>query len=276
MRGFAKLLACAMVAGLTIVVSASTAVGSCGEDVDLDDAHRECHYTQESLVEDVATSSDRWRLERQCDLRSAGQCATWAVCADGTGRVFDVFRNDVRVGSVCLTDLDPADIVDAVGAVLRAWRSLTWPQSELSVQPPGGETLVNFDTNLYTTNDRPSVQTVSLLGMRFDIQATPTTYLWVHGDGTTAETQSPGAAYPALPITHDYRTAGTVHPRVDTVYTGRYRIGTGAWHDIPDPLTVAGTAVTLRVLEATPQLVGSGGRGRRLDLDRSGEPAQME
>ena len=49
--------------------------------------------------------------------------------------------------------------------------------------------------------------------------------------------------------------AGTVRPSVDTTYSGRYRVGHGAWREIPGTLTVAGPPATLRVDEARGVLV---------------------
>ncbi|CAN5587245.1 hypothetical protein BH11ACT8_BH11ACT8_08440 [soil metagenome] len=125
----------------------------------------------------------------------------------------------------------------------------------MEVQPPDGRTLVNFATNFYTENDHPTRQAVTLLGRRIVIEATPTSYAWRFGDGESAATSSPGAAYPALTVTHDFRRAGAVSPSVDTTYTGRYRIGRGPWVAIPETLTVPGAAVALEVVEARPTLV---------------------
>ncbi len=127
------------------------------------------------------------------------------------------------------------------------------------VQPPKGRTLVNFDTNFYTTNDNPTTQTVTLIGQQVTIEATPTQYTW-HFDSGAADgvrcSTDPGAAYPDLRITYRYLQVGAVQPSVDTTYSGRYRVGNGAWEQIPDTLTVAGPAVALEVVSATPHLMG--------------------
>jgi hypothetical protein len=143
--------------------------------------------------------------------------------------------------------------------VERAFQRLTWPASVLVVQPPNGRTLVNFDTNVYTTNDHPTTQTVTLIGQRVTIEATPTRYTW-HFDSGAADgvrtTTDPGAAYPDLRVTYRYLRVGVVHPSVDTTYGGRYRVGNRAWHRIPDTLTVPGAPVDLEVVSATPHLLG--------------------
>jgi hypothetical protein len=54
-----------------------------------------------------------------------------------------------------------------------------------------------------------------------------------------------------------YTDAGiTVHPWIDTVYSGRYRVNNDAWITIPQTLTLPGNPVALTVLEARPVLVG--------------------
>lgn len=135
-------------------------------------------------------------------------------------------------------------------------RALNWPASTLVVQPPDGLTLVNFDTNFYTTSTEPVTRQVTLLGQRITIEATPSEYQWQFGDGQSLASAEPGAAYPALTITHNYRRKGTYRPQLDTVYSGRFRVGNGPWQDIPGTHTVVGAPEDLRAIEAQPKLVG--------------------
>ncbi|MGL5808943.1 MAG: hypothetical protein ACRCYQ_03260, partial [Nocardioides sp.] len=129
------------------------------------------------------------------------------------------------------------------------------------VQPPGGETLVNFRTNFYTDNTDSTTQTVTLLGQPITIEAIPVSYTWHFGQLARAETTStPGAPYPDLEVTHVYQDAHrTAHPAVDVTYAGRYRVGGSGWTDIPDTLTVDGDPVALRIIEGQPNLVGGDG-----------------
>uniref|UniRef100_UPI003F53403B PKD domain-containing protein n=1 Tax=Nocardioides sp. BYT-33-1 TaxID=3416952 RepID=UPI003F53403B len=130
------------------------------------------------------------------------------------------------------------------------------PAGTLSIQPPDGLTLVNFETNFYTTSTAPISTTVTLLGQQVTLEATPARFGWHFGDGETTTTTEPGAPYPDLSITHRYRRTGEYHPRLSTTYTGRYRIGTGPWQTIPGTVTIDGPAHQLRAIEADPQLVG--------------------
>jgi len=193
-----------------------------------------------------------------CGLGGEAICYEGAVCVDdGVGGVlYDVFLEGAPVGEICVTPQEAVEVeLVTPGRVLRAFRSLTWPRSDLTIQPPNGETLVNFDTNFYTDNTTPSTQSVTLLGRTVLIEATPTTYTWHFGDGTTTHTADPGAAYPALDITHRYTTLDTFTPSLDTTYTGRYRLDGGPWVAIPETLTVPGAAQALETIEARPTLV---------------------
>lgn len=200
-----------------------------------------------------------YTTEPVCGLGGQAICHEQSNCfEDGVeGLLYTVYQDGNPIGTTCLTDEQAAGLGAITPAmVLREMRRLSWPASPVIVQPPNGRTLVNFETNFYTDNTAPTSQTVTLLGRRITIEATPTEYHWRFGDGETTTTDSPGAAYPDLEITHTYLRKGTVSAAVDTTYTGRYRIGGGGWQAIPDTHTVAGEAVSLTVVEASPQLVG--------------------
>jgi hypothetical protein len=124
---------------------------------------------------------------------------------------------------------------------------------------PEGKTLVNFATIFYT-EPHPFTRTVALLGRQVTIVATPQTFTWHYGDGTSAVTSTPGAPYPAKDVTHDYAVAHTtVLASVDVSYSARFRVSGGAWQDIPGTVTIAGPTSPLRIAEATPLLSGSYG-----------------
>ncbi len=128
------------------------------------------------------------------------------------------------------------------------------PALRVTVQP-GGRTLVNVPTILHT-DPRPVRESITLLGHDIDVEATPTSYMWHHGDGTSRTTTRPGRPYPAKDVTHIYqRTADQVSIRVDTTYTVRFRVDGGAWTPLGQPLTATGAATPLEVAEAAPVLV---------------------
>ena len=189
-------------------------------------------------------------------------CVAAFSCADPDQRLWQLWgrlRNgDWRtVTTGCFGGAPPAYEPPTVtpGDVLTALRRVGLPELTTVVQPEG-KTLVNFDTNFYT-EPVPVTLTLTLLGQRVDVEATPATYRWDFGDGTTVTTSDPGAAYPDLSITHRYADAGvTVRPHVTTTYTARFRVRGGAWQDVGGTVTVPGPATALRVAEATPLLSG--------------------
>jgi PKD domain-containing protein len=187
---------------------------------------------------------------RQC-MAPAGTILYWiARSNDGGATWFWHART-------CLND-DERDSLQVVSwrQVWMSMKKLRWPEANLTIQPPGGRTLVNFETNFLTNTTQATVQTVTLLGRRVEIEATPVDYTWHFGDGGTQSGPDPGAGYPDLRITHVYREAAEVTPSVDVTYHGRFRVNDAAWQDIPEELTVQGSPVALEVLTATPRLVG--------------------
>jgi hypothetical protein len=219
----------------------------------------------------VSTAGDdgyTYKLDPRCKPGdSRVQCQVYAGCttADGAeGTIYVIWRYDdatgsrTREGTACLTPGEYRSLGTITPAMVRReMQRLSWPKAELDIQPPDGQTLINFDTNFFTSNTDPTTQTVVLLGQQVTIEATPSEYTWHFGDGAATTTTSPGAAYPALDVTYRYGEPGHVRPSVDTTYTGRYRVNGDAWQDIPGSLTVAGESVALRVRSAAPHLVGS-------------------
>lgn len=141
------------------------------------------------------------------------------------------------------------------GLVLNALREIGLPAVRARTQP-AGKTLVNFDT-IFFAEPETFQSTITLLAQQVDIEATPAQFTWQHGDGTTAQTQTPGAPYPAKDIVHQYTAAHqTVQTKVDVAYTARFRVNGGAWQDIDESVTIAGPATPLRISEATAVLSG--------------------
>jgi hypothetical protein len=144
------------------------------------------------------------------------------------------------------------------GVVLTALRRVGLPAAAVRTQPKD-KTLVNFATIFYA---RPQAvtRTLTLLGQQVTVEASPRSFVWHYGDGTALRTTSPGAPYPAKDITHEYTDAHvTVRTSVDVSYSGRFRVGGGAWQAIPGAVTIAGPASPLRISEATGVLSGSYG-----------------
>jgi hypothetical protein len=253
-------------ASMTLMVPVASAdpVTTCPINGDLGAFHEGCQASGSQTSAFIAAHPDHtYKIRPVCELGGKGLCHKSMTCSvqghDGTlYKVFEDGSTTPLAWRACLTDEEAAKLGGLTSAMVeRAFKRLTWPASELVVQPPHGKTLVNFDTNFYTANTRPSTQTVTLLGQEVTIEATPTQYTWHFGaDESDLTTTDPGAAYPDLRVTHRYLRVGSARPSVDTTYSGRYHVGSGAWQTIPDTLTVPGQTSALRILSATPHLVG--------------------
>ena len=247
--------------GLVLTTASSASADSCESDGNLLNTHTTCTYGPKAAIA-LFSSGDghHYAIVLSCSLGGGASCSEAQTCpGPPPGTLFDVLRDGEKIGSTCLDD-DTAETLGEItaGLVRKAFERLTWPKSDLNLQPPDGTTLVGFATNFYTDNNEPTTQTVTLLGQQVTIEATPTSYLWHFGDGTDQTTTTPGAAYPNLLVTHQYQHASTaVHPSVDTTYTGRYRTGNGPWLSIRGTLTVTGEPGELAVREAQGVLTGN-------------------
>lgn len=251
-----RLLAGLLIVGACCVVAtppsaaANPCVGVGWWQVDADCPMAWSDYTASASSGDGHT----WVVSIQC--ANGGICAEHVECVENgqPGFMHDVYMDGDDVGDVCVPqgEIDRASIAQLV---IREFKRTSWPKSDLRVQPPGGQTLVNFETNFFTPDHRSIEKTVAVAGQQVDIRATPTTYTFHFGDEAVTTTASPGRPYPSLDVTHVYDSLGTVEVSLDTTYSGEYRIGDGDWTAIPDTLTVAGGVQELEILEALPQLV---------------------
>ena len=221
----------------------------------------------------AVVQSYQYDLERACGSENIGDvCSNPRNCdTDPPLGLYNIYRANVGqdnwtlVATVCL-DTKDGDKGPGPSDVAAEFKRLTWPQAALVIQPPEGETLVNFDTIFYTTSTQPVSQSVRLLGSQVEIVATPSEYTWhwnqdkratVPADVEPFVTSDHGAPYPDQTITWQYTDAHeTVHPSIDITYSGRYRINGKRWKDLPTTHTVIGAAdQELAVLEARPTLV---------------------
>jgi hypothetical protein len=240
------------------------AYAGCGQSVNLSNAMEECTNSgSTTLPTGGGTDGPAVQVYPACAVKVGLMCGRNLTCTTptgGTGTYYNVTVNGESQGRQCIGEAEAQDAGAVTpGMVLRAMQRLSWPASTLVIQPPDGLTLVNFDTNFFTTSTTPITRDVRLLGQPITIEATPSQYHWHFDDTHNPEpltTTEPGAAYPDLTITHNYTRKGTYQPRLDTTYTGRYRIGTGPWQTIPGTVTITGTPQQLQAIEAQPKLVG--------------------
>ena len=210
-----------------------------------------------SSVSSVELPEGHWHEVPVCVFGGSATCTELAHCQDGsvlTDQWFETSTGDTLYESASCPSISvPTPQVNS-NVVLRALRRIGLPASELVVQPPGGETLVNFDTNFYTEQGS-FTRRVRLLGQRVDLKIWPSRYQWVFGDGASLASESAGAPYPDLQITHDYQSKGGVSPRVDTTYSAQFSVNGGPWRDVDGTVTIPGAPVQLDVRTARPVLV---------------------
>lgn len=254
-----------LVTGLAVLPLEPAVAKKCLDEVDLRTGESTCEWIPDDAAEDYDAGTAQgyvYDYIELCDPVGEGNCVKRLRCTIAP----PTFQYKVRRrlpgqpwanrGTVCLGS--PAEITQRItpARVRTAFQRLTWPQAQLTIQPTGGETLVNLDTIFHTTDPGPITQNITLLGQRIQIEATPTTWTW-HWDNTgpTHTTNHPGAPYPHHTITHQYTTTGTIQPSVDVTYTGRYRLNNQPWQDIPGTHTVTGTPQNLTTRQARPHLV---------------------
>ena len=244
-----------IVSSLVLPAAPAQAAGQCAVAGGLDSASATCQWVYADYTQ-TASSGDghTWVVAIQCG--NGGICSEHIQCVEAgeTGFMHDVYMDGNDVGDVCVPEKDVKE-VDIVKLVIREFKRMEWPASDLVVQPPGGKTLVNFETNFYTLNNQPILKSVTVAGQRVEIRAIPTSYTFHFGDDTRMTTASPGRPHPNLDVTHVYDKAGAVSVRLDTTYGGEYRIGDSDWAPIAESLTVGGANQGLEVVEAVPQLV---------------------
>jgi hypothetical protein len=165
------------------------------------------------------------------------------------------------LGLVCSGDGPPAvaaappQVTDAM--VLQAFRRIPLP-SLRSQSQPADKTLINFDTIFYTRAE-PLTRQLTLLGQRVRLEIEPSRFEWVHGDGTTRTTTTPGAPYPAKDVVYRYADAHrTVAHRVVVTWSARWSLNGGPLQPVSGTVTTTGPATPLRIAEASPALSGAG------------------
>lgn len=214
-------------------------------------------------------SSVTYSLEPMCARGEGGDGDTYYGCGDqqtcGTsGERYWVWQHDgsdsAIIGTSCVEpgEAAPADVLTP-GRILEAFRQVNLPEAPLEVQPPGGVTLVNFDTILHT-DAQPFTKTVQLLNRQITFDIEPSEFTWTLGDGRTLTTTDPGRAWRAgLPmneyVSHRYAEAGTVRLQLTTTWSARWRLPNGPWRPVADTVDITSPPQDLEVTTARPQLV---------------------
>jgi hypothetical protein len=200
----------------------------------------------------------RWEDRTVCALGGNQTCDVTAHCSDGS---IMVEHDYVLASGAYLISYTNCSVIDeptdpTPSDIYAAFQKIPMTASPLHIQPPEGETLVNFDTIFFTDPTTIDKQ-VTVLDATVDFHITVASYTWHYGDDATATTTTPGAAYPHQTIVHRYLRKGAMSVSLDTTYQADYRINGGPQQHLADTVTIAGAAQQLTVLTATPHLVGN-------------------
>ena len=161
---------------------------------------------------------------------------------------------------------NPARPALTMQMVVAAFHDTVFTKAQLSVQPKGNVTLVTLPTYFAVQwpasgfkpgeVDRPDP--ARMAGFQVEIRPTLRSVTYVYGDGTTSgPTTSMGGPYPTGDVTRSYAKAGTFAVRADVTYGGQFRVGGGAWVDIPAQVVVRGSDEPLEVRTAEARLVSN-------------------
>jgi len=191
-------------------------------------------------------------------------CGDVASCGDN-GELYNVWAIDggttTHVGQTCVEDSAAGQQAQVLtpDRIRRAFEQVDVPTPPLTVQPPGGRTLVNFDTILHTQAE-PFQATVQLLGRDVTFDITPAEYTWDLGRGETLTTTDPGRPWATgVPmsdyVSHRYLQAGDTTLTLATTWTARWRLNNGPWRDVDGTVTTETDPQPLEVVTARPQLI---------------------
>ena len=228
---------------------------------------------QEQDVQAASTGGATYSLQPVCmhsdgiTDSSAFGCGANQVACGQDGLMYNVnLHSDGGVANLGQQCIEPGDPVAAAtapvltpGRILAAFRRIPLPEAPLEVQPPGGETLVNFDTILHTQAE-PFTETVQLLGRQVTFDISPASFTWSLGNGESMTTTDPGRPWArGVPkdqyVSHRYTEAGPVTLDLTTTWGARWRLGNGPWRDVDGTVTMTSPAQDLQVRTAQPQLV---------------------
>ncbi len=216
------------------------------------------------------------RANDPCDTVAASGCVVGYTCADTS--VPEVWLyvaangNPLVSYSKCPQDPPPTasttvtPTIDIPAEVLKAFKRVDLPASDIAVQPPGGKTLVNFETILSTEAARHQIAVqLDKVNLKVTLEVWPSHFLWHHGDNTTQESIGAGKYWTegadvetdADFITHRYlQTRSDIQVSVDTTWSAQFRVGGAAqWRAVNGTVTKTGTPARLTVVEAIPKLV---------------------
>ncbi len=217
--------------------------------------------------EDGSDQGGRWIYAGYvCD--NGGICASQLRCGDGSPkmRFIFVYSDGSRGETMMFCPGDPDIPVAAVtpptpGQIFTAFKRVAPKTSTLSVQPPGGKTLVNFETIFSTTAEPFATDPIRLVeGFSVEFEIAPQSFAWHFDDEHSLTTDWPGRRWSegedvADLISHVYSSTKDVSASVTTTWGATCSLNGGPGVQVDGTVDVTSPQVPLEILEAKPTLV---------------------
>lgn len=166
-----------------------------------------------------------------------------------------VDTNDPTSGTQ-LANCQPNEPAEPIVVTAEDFRRINLDGSGITINPENKDAVINLPLVAYTSADSQRT-TITLLGTRVLVEATPIDYTWNWGDGSKpTSTEDPGRPYPSFDISHTYTATGTHSIALTTTWSGRFSINGGnTWQSINGTATTTDTAPPLTVVEKLPVLI---------------------
>lgn len=186
----------------------------------------------------------------------------------GTGPAEWVFRRMVnpdtdweRQGLTCYPNLVPDKVNMAM--ITDAFHKTPLAAPQLTMQPPGGKTLVTLPNFFQVSwpdrgvlpGELDTLSAADWFGMNITLKPELNSITYSFGDGSTVgPTLNLGGPYPSGDITKTFDEAGEFQVSADAVYTGWVSIDGSEWIEIPGTVAIAGTPERVSVKTARNSL----------------------
>jgi len=166
-------------------------------------------------------------------------------------------------GGCYTTKNDPPKVTP--GDVLTALKNVPIATSAITVQPPGGRTLVNFKT-IVASDAAPFEVDVPIFDQNVHLWIKPVTWTWNFGDGSDPLVRENGGVRWATGVAmseinedtftfHEYTQPTTFDIGLAVTWTADYQVGSAPPRTVPGSVDITSPTVPIEAVEATPQLV---------------------
>lgn len=137
-----------------------------------------------------------------------------------------------------------------------------YPAAPTIASEPNGWAVTGLDAN-FVVGAKTHTASGPLLGRDADVRFTPARFRWDFGDGIRSTTTTAGRTWHDLGLpdfsptttSHVYAVPGSYDVDVAVEYTAEFRVGGGAWRDIPGVLTLPAPTSTIVAADAATVLV---------------------